>query len=121
PHWCYYDTSSHARTWYRKFDQLPKDKALVMDVVYDDKTIAHFGNGKRPSWNMAFKDGHAVTIVAVPLERELVGRGTSWKLARMWEYVNYLEAQDSPAASYVNDPSAWGWSNSVSPPIVALP
>jgi prepilin-type N-terminal cleavage/methylation domain-containing protein len=123
PHYCHenWNGTTYDRTWYRKFDQLPKDRALVMDIVYDNKTIMHTGNGKRPSWNIAFKDGHATTVVSVELANELVGRGTSWKMGRVWEYVNYLEAQDSPAASYVPTPDKWGWSNNISPPTLPLP
>lgn len=120
PHWCYYDSSGHTRTWYRKFDQLPKDKVLVMDVVYDNNSIAHVGNGKRPSWNLAFKDGHAETVVSVELANELIGRGTGWKLPRMWEYVDYLE---TTAAGLPRNPpfDKWGWSNSIKPPTISLP
>lgn len=122
PHWCYSDASHNQRTWYRKFDPLPKDKVLVMDVVYDAKNIAHYGNGKRPSWNLAFKDGHAETVVSVELANELVGRGTSWKLQRMWEYVDYLEVSASGLNPHANKPyDKWGWSNSILPPVVPLP
>jgi prepilin-type N-terminal cleavage/methylation domain-containing protein len=119
PHWCFYD-GTHTRTWYRTMSQLPNTKVLVMDVVYDDKTISHFGNGKRPSWNLAFKDGHAVTVTSLDLYHELIGRGTGWKLGRMWEYVDYLEAgvQGAPEnAPY----DKWGWSNSINPPTISLP
>jgi prepilin-type N-terminal cleavage/methylation domain-containing protein len=122
PHYCYYDAAHHARTWYRKFDQVPNTKCIVMDVVYDAKNIAHYGNGKRPSWNLAFKDGHAETVISTELANELVGRGTSWKLGRMWEYVDYLEVSAQGQNPHGNPPfDKWGWSNSVSPPIVPLP
>jgi prepilin-type N-terminal cleavage/methylation domain-containing protein len=120
PHWCFYDSAGHTRTWYRKFDQIPNTKVLAMDAIYDAKNIAHFGNGKRPSWNLAFKDGHAETVQSIELANELTGRGTSWKLQRMWEYVDYLEwsAQGLPRPAPYDK---WGWSNSIDPPTIPLP
>jgi prepilin-type N-terminal cleavage/methylation domain-containing protein len=123
PHWCWAGSTSYTRTQYRKFDTIPNDKALVMDIVYDYGTIMHVGaNGRHPSWNMAFKDGHAVTIPSDTLANELKGRPTALKEQRMSEYVTYLEATQSPSASPVKDPSKWGWSNTASNfPTIALP
>jgi prepilin-type N-terminal cleavage/methylation domain-containing protein len=121
PHWCY-SSGSNMRTQYRTINQLPNDKALVMDVVYDNKTIAHFGNGKRPSWNLAFKDGHAVTVSSVDLANELASRGTGWKLGRMDDYVNFLETDaQGQATSTGSSSNPYNWGKRVVTPTIPLP
>ncbi|HEY2586420.1 MAG TPA: type II secretion system protein [Tepidisphaeraceae bacterium] len=121
PHWCY-SSGSNMRTQYRKIDQIPNGKALVMDVVYDANSIAHFGNGKRPSWNVAFKDGHAVTVQSLDLANELVGRGTGWKLQRMDDYVDFLEV-NAAGQNTATGPSSnpYNWGGRVKTPTIALP
>lgn len=123
PHWCYADAGQTIqRTQYRKMTQLPNAKALAMDVIYDSTTISHLGNGKRPSWNLVFKDGHASTEQSTELRDELVGRPTAWLLGRMDDYVDFLETQaagSSPATGPSSNPYNWG--KRVTPPVVPLP
>ena len=119
PHWCYVDsTLSTIRTWYRRLDRMPNTKVLVMDVVYDQGNMTHLNNGKRPSWNLAFKDGHAVTMESKEVYNELAGRPTAWKLARMDDYVDWLEvsaAGQNPQTGSASNPDNWG--GRVKPPV----
>jgi len=118
PHWAYADPAmTLQKTWYPKLNSLPGTKVLVMDMVYDYGSISHLGHGKRPSWNVAFKDGHASTVQSIDLANEVQGRPTAWKLARMDDYVDFLETIDrsaSPATGPAGNPFNWG--NRVKPP-----
>ena len=123
PHWCYADAGKTIqRTQYRKLTQVPNDKTIVMDAVYDNTAIAHDGNGKRPSWNLAFKDGHAMTVQSLDLASELVSRGTAWKLNRMDDYVDFLEVQAAGLPTATGSSSnPFNWGGRVNPPVVPLP
>jgi prepilin-type N-terminal cleavage/methylation domain-containing protein len=125
PHWCYADQARKVqRTEYRKFDSIPNNKVLVMDIVYDANTIAHYGNGRHPSWNMVFKDGHAVTVQSSDLANRLTGSPVSnWKLTRSDDYIDFLEVSAqgiSPATGPSGNP--FNWNNRLQPtPVIPLP
>jgi prepilin-type N-terminal cleavage/methylation domain-containing protein len=123
PHFCLADSSNTPRTWYRKMDQLPNNKTLAMDIVYDGNTISHFGNGRHPSWNLAFKDGHAVTVVSLDVANHLMQQGTSWKVDRVDNSVDVLEtmaAGQDAGTGPASDPFKWN-SKRIIEPIVPLP
>lgn len=124
PHWCY-SSGTNRRTQYRTMSQLPNNKVLVMDVVYDANSISHYGNGRNPSWNLAFKDGHAVTVQSLELAQELVGRPAAFStgtLNRMDDYVDFLEtdAQGLPTATGKSS-NPYNWGARVTTPTIALP
>lgn len=48
---------------YPKLQNIPKDRALIMDIAYSTAYISHqVGNDKAPSWNLVYKDGHVSTV-----------------------------------------------------------
>jgi prepilin-type N-terminal cleavage/methylation domain-containing protein len=46
-----------------KFQQIPKDRALALDVCFETATTSHLSKAQ-PSWNLVFKDGHVSTVIS---------------------------------------------------------
>jgi hypothetical protein len=80
-------------TWrYRKFQQLPKDRMLIMDVLYDKPNVSHWDTKGNASWNVGFTDGHVNIVPQNDVYNMLSGRpGNTW--GRLSDYVRVLELQ----------------------------
>ena len=48
---------------YPKFQQVPKDRCLALDVCFETASTSHLSRSG-PSWNLVFKDGHVVTAIS---------------------------------------------------------
>lgn len=42
---------------YRKLEDLPRSKALAMDIMWDANTLSHTDSKGVPTWNLLFRDG----------------------------------------------------------------
>ncbi len=63
PHWSWYTkgTTNYQVTAYKRLKDMPKNKTIVCDMIYDAGSLSHLRNGTAPI-NMAFKDGHVSTV-----------------------------------------------------------
>jgi prepilin-type N-terminal cleavage/methylation domain-containing protein len=84
PHWTWYkapDGSTPLVTAYRRVKDMPANKTLVMDMLYDVNSLSHRRNNMAPI-NMAFKDGHVTTVYDSDLVNAMSGGspgGDVWK------------------------------------------
>ena len=72
PHWKWMGSASDGNqvARYTKLAQVPKDKALSMDVAMLSTTISHMYRNK-PSWNVLFPDGHVQSVESQLLLSEM--------------------------------------------------
>jgi prepilin-type N-terminal cleavage/methylation domain-containing protein/prepilin-type processing-associated H-X9-DG protein len=64
PHWAYAIEDTSKRTArYKKLTDIPNEKCLIFEFFYDGGSIAHIEPKEQSAYfNMAFADGHVVTI-----------------------------------------------------------
>ena len=64
PHWAYaIEDTSKQTARYKKLTEIPHDRCLIFEFFYDQGSIAHIEPKEESAYfNMAFADGHAVTI-----------------------------------------------------------
>lgn len=96
PHWAFAAGSTTLKIpWYRKLNNLPRQKVLAIDMIYDFNSIAHaFQSRNTAQWNMVFKDGHVSSVASKYVYDQLKNRGmafpnTSW--GRLSDYIDILE------------------------------
>ncbi|MGN6724766.1 MAG: hypothetical protein ACTHLZ_02515, partial [Tepidisphaeraceae bacterium] len=77
PHWRYQNGTIN-RGYYRHLNDMPATRMLAADLFRSQAYTAHKGRGTRPSWNIVFPDGHAVTVVSIDV----------WKVMGKHEYTN---------------------------------
>jgi hypothetical protein len=58
---------------YMKFQQIPKDRCLALDVCFETASTSHLSKSG-PSWNLVFKDGHVATVVSKFCYDAMAGR-----------------------------------------------
>jgi prepilin-type N-terminal cleavage/methylation domain-containing protein len=81
PHIRYMDSPvngspNFAEQAYSNLSKFPKDRALVLDLINSAGDICHFTGGMRaPAWNLAYADGHAVTVNGKIVVQQLQTRG----------------------------------------------
>ncbi|MBC7784662.1 MAG: prepilin-type N-terminal cleavage/methylation domain-containing protein [Burkholderiales bacterium] len=80
PHWKL--TAGGPRGAWQKATKVPKDKSLIIDVIYSqpgDSSHIDMRN-KRASWNVGFIDGHVSTVRSKTVFGEIgkPGRGYDW-------------------------------------------
>jgi prepilin-type N-terminal cleavage/methylation domain-containing protein len=70
---------------WRKLKDVPKDRALAMDIALGTKTMSH-NFRKKPSWNLLFADGHVVNIVSPTAFKLMEKAETSgWSQDNGWD------------------------------------
>ena len=74
-----------------KLQDIPKDRMLLMDVIYDRTTVSHFDPKGQPTWNVAFPDGHVVIVPQKDIYDALAGRPIGGLWTRLNDYVRVLE------------------------------
>ena len=77
---------------YRKLNEMPKWKALAMDIMHESSYIAHRSGRSIPSWNLLFRDGHVDLIPSKIVGDQLNTRGSAggdW--TRFDDYRDILE------------------------------
>ena len=123
PHRAY---ANDARTdpvrWYSKLVKYDPAKALVCDMIDGPGDIAHAdANLNKPSWNLAFIDGHAQNVVSKKVGQEIAGTNpVAGKWARLEDYLDVLSVvaanQDpqTPGAPF----DGWNWRKRVTPPVI---
>jgi prepilin-type N-terminal cleavage/methylation domain-containing protein/prepilin-type processing-associated H-X9-DG protein len=64
PHWAYAIEDNSKRTArYKKLTDIPNDRCLIFEFFYNEGSIAHLEPKEKSAYfNMAFADGHVVTI-----------------------------------------------------------
>jgi prepilin-type N-terminal cleavage/methylation domain-containing protein/prepilin-type processing-associated H-X9-DG protein len=64
PHWAYaIEDNSKQVPRYKKITEIPNDRCLIFEFFYNEGSIAHLEPKENSAYfNMAFADGHAVTI-----------------------------------------------------------
>jgi prepilin-type N-terminal cleavage/methylation domain-containing protein/prepilin-type processing-associated H-X9-DG protein len=64
PHWAYaIENTSKQTARYKKLTEIPHDRCLIFEFFYNEGSIAHIEPKEQSAYfNMAFADGHAVTI-----------------------------------------------------------
>jgi type II secretory pathway pseudopilin PulG len=83
---------TNATTRWKKLKDVPKDRLLLVDTVYDIAQISHTDPRKKASWNCAFPDGHVVSVACPELFDSIKGGravGSLW--TRMNDDVRVLE------------------------------
>lgn len=83
---------SNSTTRWKKLKDVPKDRLLLVDTVYDIAQISHLDPRKKASWNCAFPDGHVVSVACPELFDSIKGGravGSLW--TRMNDDVRVLE------------------------------
>ena len=102
-------TPNFAEGAYSLLSKVPKDKALLTDLINSAGDICHFsGSMKTPVWNLAFADGHAVTVPGKIVVQQMLSRGSvsnsKGKFQVFEDYRDILETlaagQDVYAAKY---------------------
>lgn len=95
PHWSWYNngTNNYMVTAYKKINDMPRTKTLVMDMIYNVGSLSHVRSGL-PTINMAFKDGH----VSPASDRTMIGALTTWPvLADAWRYDDFRDRLETIA------------------------
>ena len=75
-----------------KLKDVPKDRVLLVETIYDTAQISHTDPKKKASWNCAFPDGHVVSVACPELYDSIAGgRAVGSKWSRMNDDVRVLE------------------------------
>ena len=91
PHWAYaIENNSKLTTRYKKITAIPNDRCLIIEFFYDEGSIAHIEPKEQSAYfNMAFGDGHAVTIKNKTARDRAVIAG--WKSERGADVIGVCE------------------------------
>jgi len=96
PHWGWYtiNGTNYQVGAYRRLKDLPKNKALVMDLVDNVDSLSHLRNGVAPV-NIAYADGH----VAVATDPGLLGALKSFPIGGdPWRFDDFRDRLETVAA-----------------------
>jgi len=96
PHWAWYTngTTNYQVTAYKRLKDMPKTKALVMDLVDGVGSLSHLRNNVAPI-NMVYADGHAATAT----DPGLVGALTSYPIGGdPWRFDDFRDRLETVAA-----------------------
>jgi prepilin-type N-terminal cleavage/methylation domain-containing protein len=114
--------NTNSTTRWKRVKDIPKDRALACDMIYDQGTISHWGGKNHAaSWNLAYTDGHVTLATAQKLYDTL--KSTARPVASKWERLNdYLRELELRAQD--RDPFANGMSyggDKLYPPVYVMP
>lgn len=94
PHQAIHAKQPGKSTWrYSKLQAIPKDRLLIMDMVYDQTTVSHWDKNGNATWNVGFADGHVNIVTQKDLYNTLKTRPTATHWGRLNDYVRVLELQ----------------------------
>jgi prepilin-type processing-associated H-X9-DG protein len=91
PHWAYAIEDTSKRTArYKKIGDIPNDRCLIFEFFYNEGSIAHIEPKESSAYfNMAFADGHAVTVKNKTARDRAVIAG--WKSERGADVIGICE------------------------------
>jgi prepilin-type N-terminal cleavage/methylation domain-containing protein len=70
---------------YRKIRDVPKEKALAMDIALGTGTMSHKSK-KKPSWNLLFTDGHVVSVISHETVKLMTAaESAGWTQNNVWD------------------------------------
>lgn len=98
PHWAYaIEDTSKMTPRYKKISEIPNDRCLIFEFFYNEGSIAHIEPKEQSAYfNMAYADGHAVTIKNKTARDRAVNAG--WLSVRGADVIGVCEfaAQGKP-------------------------
>jgi prepilin-type N-terminal cleavage/methylation domain-containing protein/prepilin-type processing-associated H-X9-DG protein len=98
PHWAYaIENTSKQTARYKKLTEIPHDRCLIFEFFYNEGSIAHIEPKEQSAYfNMAYADGHAVTIKNKTARDRAVNAG--WLSVRGADVIGVCEfaAQGKP-------------------------
>jgi len=91
PHWAYaIENTSKLTTRYKKINQIPNDRCLIIEFFYDAGSIAHLEPKENSAYfNIAFADGHVNTVKDKTARDRAVVAG--WKPERGADVIGICE------------------------------
>jgi prepilin-type N-terminal cleavage/methylation domain-containing protein len=101
PHLAYVDSNpAKLTTRYKKIKDVPKDRCLVSEFMYNRSTVAHVAaEGNSAYFNIAYSDGHVFMINSKEAFGRLVsangGAGVGWKEWAASDVIGMLEFQEA--------------------------
>ena len=112
PHWALFTTSFGElnTTRYHKLIQMDAEKALSLDIIptFNNQggEIAHKEDENRPSWNLAFRDGHAENVVSKDVAEAIKTRPASHlnRLDDLRDILETVAAGRDPKTGPANNP-----------------
>lgn len=91
PHWIKLQTgiaTPGSTNWkhasYRKLSQLPKNRALCMDMTQGNNRLSHDDRKKGPTWNLLFRDGSVQTVSTKLALIPMANRPEDAELVNSW-------------------------------------
>jgi len=101
--------NSTSTTRWKKLRDMPKDRALANDVIYDQGPVGHWGKNGNAGWNLLFPDGHVAMPTSKDVFDSLKGRPVASKWERLNDYLRVLELiADNQDPKINNGQFAWG-------------
>jgi prepilin-type N-terminal cleavage/methylation domain-containing protein len=83
--------AQHMTTRYKTLNDVPKDRILISEWIYDHGTLPHIDRKtQQPFFNVAFKDGHVESIQSKPAYDRL-GTGTASFWYRTTDILGLIE------------------------------
>jgi prepilin-type N-terminal cleavage/methylation domain-containing protein len=95
-----------ATTRWKKLVGMPRDRALVVDTIYEQAQVSHLDPKKGATWNLAFPDGHVVSVPCRELYESLKGRPVASKWERFNDDLRVLELRADGQDPF--NPALWG-------------
>ena len=107
---------------YKKLKDVPKDRCLVSEFMYNRSTISHFEPKQNSAYfNLAYGDGHVVTSANKHAYNRLVtangGGGTGWKPWTTSDVIGILEFEHAGKGRAGDPGMGKGWDQGYKGPI----
>jgi len=99
-----FDSASTTR--WKKLSEMPHDRALIVDTIYGQAQVSHIDPKKGAQWNLAFPDGHVVSVASKDVYDSLAGRPVASHWTRFNDYMRVLELLADGQDPF--NPALWG-------------
>jgi len=90
---------------YKQIREVPRDRIVICDFIYDAGTLQHIDYKMKSAYfNVAYKDGHVLSVLSKPAYDRLTGQGgTAWFWYRTTDVLGLIEyaAENKSTASLV--------------------
>lgn len=108
------EDNSKLTSRYKKLKEVPKDRCLISEFMYNEGTIAHNEpRSKSAYFNLAYSDGHVAMINSKPAKDRLIsangGGGVGWKPWATSDVIGMLEFDHAGKGYSMNAGMGRGW------------